>query len=84
MSRKDESELTKLKENMSVIEGVNFCINLQDKYLLIENKIIILEVNNFKNIKEIRELKERREERIQRLREIAEKTKIRIAASRPG
>ena len=73
-----KSEIKKLKENMSVNEGVKFCINLQDKYVLIENKIIILEVNNFERIVEIREIKRKREERIHRLRDIAEKTNIRI------
>ena len=72
------SKLSIDPKNMTLKEGVTFCVNLQDNYLLISNKIIILQVKGFRHVDLLKTEQLTRNNRVEFLRKIAKDTKLRI------
>lgn len=68
------------KDKITYEDALKLCINTKDSYLLIDNKIIVMEILNFNDniIKFLKKEKILRDNRIVFLREVADETKIRI------
>ena len=76
------NDLKKLsKKDMSKLpleDCLNFCTNSQDNYLIVNNRIIILQVLNCPHIDSLIDIKNKREKRIEYFRDIANNLKLRI------
>ena len=63
---------------ISLEDCLIFCTNSQDNYLIVNNRIIILQVLNCSHIEKLIDIKNKREERVTYLRNIANSLKLRI------
>lgn len=76
-----DEDVKKIKEkinNLTFNDAVSFCINNIDKFVLVANRIIILQVLGYDQVDKLKILKNERDEKVEVLRKISKNVNIRM------